>query len=316
MKIVRFGEKGKERLGVIISEGHCLDLSSVDEGIPNDLPELLENIGIDRISELISKKAGEVVHLEGFRVGAIVKRPSNIVCLGLNYRDHAEETGQKLPKVPRLFSKSPSAITGPYDDIILPPQSKLVDYEAELAVIMGKRAYKVKAEQAMNYIAGFTILNDVSARDIQILDGQFFRSKSFTSFCPIGPYLVSKDEIPEPHNLKITLKIYQGDQCEIRQNSNTKNLIFKIPEIIEFITHTFELFPGDVISTGTAAGVALGYVPNLREAIKNDKLEEFLQDDKNQFGISRFLKPGQVVEIEIEGLGKQRSRVIDSENKA
>lgn len=313
MKIVRFGPPGKEKIGVVMDEKHCLDISSLDPSIPDDLPDFLEQVGLKKLEQMIKSGVGKINHCGNLRFGALVKRPFNIVCVRLNYHDHASETRQKLPKKPILFSKSPSSLNGPYDDIVLPRQSRFVDYEAELGVVIGKTACKVKAESAMEYVAGFTIINDVSARDIQIEEQQLFRGKSFNTFCPVGPYLVTRDEIPDPHNLNIVLRIIDGEEVHIRQKSNTSNLIFKIPELIEHISNTFTLYPGDLISTGTPHGVALGYVPNLRDAILSDSVAEYLKDDKNMYGISRFLAAGQIIEIEIDGLGIQRTRLVAEE---
>ena len=220
--------------------------------------------------------------LEAVRLAPPVPDPSKIICCGLNYADHCREQNIELPKNLVLFSKFPTALIG-YGDAITWPAgtSQQVDYEAELAFVIGKRAHNVPVEDAYDYIAGYTIANDVSARDVQFSDGQWVRGKSFDTFCPLGPYLATVDEVADPHNLAIRCRL----NGELMQDSNTGEMIFKIPELIAFITQSSTLNPGDVIITGTPHGVGVFRDPKV------------------------FLKPGDIVEVEIEGLGILRNSV-------
>ena len=197
------------------------------------------------------------------------------MCIGLNYRDHAEESGLAVPKTPVIFSKFSSCVIAPGEPIIIPPSSERVDYEAELAVVIGRHATRVNADRAYDYILGYTAFNDVSARDFQFGDGQWQRGKSCDTFAPMGQTIVTTDEIPDPHTLRITLSL----NGVLMQDSNTSQLIFRIPQLIEFITATITLEPGDVIATGTPAGVGFARKPPV------------------------FLKPGDDVEVNIEKIG-------------
>ena len=210
-----------------------------------------------------------------------VPRPSKIVAIGLNYRDHAEEAKLTLPTEPLLFAKFPSSITGPYDPIVIPRPNPDVDYEAELAVVIGSRATHVKADRAFEFVAGYMVLNDISARKWQFGDKQWTRGKSCDTFCPAGPWLTTRDEISDPHQLRISAKI--NDQTV--QDSNTNNLIFGVPQLIQHITESITLEPGDIIATGTPVGVGVFRNPPL------------------------FLKEGDVVEVAVEKLGSIRNRV-------
>jgi 2-keto-4-pentenoate hydratase/2-oxohepta-3-ene-1,7-dioic acid hydratase in catechol pathway len=211
-----------------------------------------------------------------------LNNPSKIICVGLNYHDHCREQGTEVPQRPLLFAKFPSTIIGPDEKINWPGDiSQQVDYEAELAVVIGRTGRNIPLDQAYDYIAGYTIVNDVSARDVQFADVQWVRGKSFDTFCPVGPYLLTADEVEDPHSLRI--------QCwvngELRQDSNTGEMIFKVPELLAYISKTSTLMPGDIISTGTPDGVGVFREP------------------------PTFLKPGDVIEIEIEKLGRLRNRV-------
>ncbi|MBC7110560.1 MAG: fumarylacetoacetate hydrolase family protein, partial [Archaeoglobi archaeon] len=228
------------------------------------------------------KKLGGGEPLSEFRFLPPVKRPSKIICLGLNYRDHAEETGAEIPKNPLLFAKTPNTLIGHEDNIVYPEIVKQLDYEAELAFVIAKKAKKVKKEDALDYVGGYTIMNDVSARDLQFGDGQWFRGKSLDTFAPLGPWVVTPDEIGDPQNLEISLRL----NGEVMQHSNTRNLIFGIADIIEFITQGITLEPGDVISTGTPGGVGFARDP------------------------PRLLQKGDVVEVEIEKIGVLRNKVV------
>lgn len=215
--------------------------------------------------------------LSDVRIGPLLSNPSKIVCVGLNYHDHCREQGVDVPERPALFAKFPSAIIGPGDSISWPAgASEQVDFEAELAVVIKRTARNISAEEAEDYIAGYTNLNDVSARDAQFADGQWIRGKSFDTFCPIGPYLVTPDEVGDPHRLTIRCRV----NGELMQDSNTGEMIFKIPYLLEYISKTCTLLPGDIIATGTPDGVGVFLTPPV------------------------FLKPGDTVEIEIEKLGR------------
>jgi 2-keto-4-pentenoate hydratase/2-oxohepta-3-ene-1,7-dioic acid hydratase in catechol pathway len=218
----------------------------------------------------------------------INNRPGKIICVGLNYHDHAIESNMAVPKSPVIFSKFPSSAIGNEDAIVLPQGSTEVDYEAELAVVIGQRASKVSAKDAMNYVQGYTCMNDVSARDFQFMDGQWQRGKSCDTFAPLGPWVVPADKIPDPHRLRVQCRL----NGSVMQDSNTEQLIFKIPELIEFISATITLEPGDIIATGTPPGVGFARKPPV------------------------FLKPGDVVEIEIEGIGVLRNPVVASSETA
>jgi 2-keto-4-pentenoate hydratase/2-oxohepta-3-ene-1,7-dioic acid hydratase in catechol pathway len=211
--------------------------------------------------------------------------PPNIVCLGLNYRDHAEEARVPRPERPQLFSKPSTTIVGPEDPVVYPKTSTQVDYEVELAAIIGKRGKDIAESDAFDHIAGYTVFNDISARDIQFADKQWFRGKSFDTFAPTGPSLVFCEQVSDPHNLKMELRV----NGEIRQRSTTANMIFKIPELVAFISNVMTLQPGDIIATGTPAGVGFYAKPE-----------------------KRLLKPGDLMEAEIEGIGLLRNRIVSA----
>jgi acylpyruvate hydrolase len=214
---------------------------------------------------------------------APITRPQKVIGIGLNYRDHVEEIKGQIPSHPLLFAMYANAITGPDDPIILPQMSRQVDYEAELGVVIGRRARQAPIESALDYVAGYTIINDVSARDLQFSDGQWLRAKSFDTFAPMGPYLVTKDSLHDGNGLDIELRL----NGKTMQKSNTRNLIFKVPDLVSYISKVMTLEIGDVIATGTPGGV--GFVRNPQV----------------------FMKAGDIVEIEIEGIGQLRNRVTE-----
>jgi 2-keto-4-pentenoate hydratase/2-oxohepta-3-ene-1,7-dioic acid hydratase in catechol pathway len=235
--------------------------------------------GVTEVQEEVTLpffKASEV------RLHAPLPNPPRIFAIGLNYRDHAIESGMAIPTTPVVFFKLPTAIIGPGDPIILPKNSTQPDYEAELAFVIGKGGYRIPASAWRDHVYGYTIVNDVSARDVQFASSQWSMSKSFPTFCPIGPAIVTADEIEDPHNLQISLSI-DGEQL---QNSNTRELVFKIPELIEYLSSITPLLPGDIISTGTPPGVGMGRTPK------------------------RWLKPGENVTVTVEGLGSLINPVI------
>jgi 2-keto-4-pentenoate hydratase/2-oxohepta-3-ene-1,7-dioic acid hydratase in catechol pathway len=234
-----------------------------------------------RLEQRAKRDWNEWLPISKVHLSCPVLRPSKVVAIGLNYRDHAEEAKLTLPTEPLLFAKFPSSITGPFDPIVIPAANPDVDYEAELAVVIGSRAKGVKAKDAFAVVAGYMVLNDVSARTWQFGDKQWTRGKSCDTFCPAGPWLTTRDEISDPHQLRISAKI---DRQTV-QDSNTNNLIFGIPQLIEHITESITLEPGDIIATGTPVGVGVFRDPPL------------------------FLKSGDVVEVSVEGLGSIRNPV-------
>jgi len=239
--------------------------------------------------ELRKKRSGEterqivLLNVSEVRILTPVPLPPKIICLGLNYRDHAEEGHVPLPEEPILFSKPSTAIVGPDDCVVYPKISTQMDYEVELAVIIGKEGRNISEADASNHIGGYTVFNDISARDIQFKDKQWFRGKSFDTFAPTGPCLVLSDQITDPHRLKMKLRV----NGEVRQSSTTANMIFKIPQIITFISRVMTLQPGDIIATGTPAGVGFYAKPE-----------------------KKLLKPGDLVEAEVESIGVLRNRIV------
>jgi acylpyruvate hydrolase len=230
------------------------------------------------------RATGTMVPLSAVKLNPPVAAPGKILAVGLNYAGHAAEQNAKLPEFPLIFSKCVTALIGPTDEIRLPRISEMIDYEAELAVVIGKQARSVSADNAMEYIAGYTIMNDVTARDIQRRERQWVRAKGLDTFAPCGPWLVTMDEISDPHALDIELRV----NGEVRQRSNTSDLIFKIPQLIEFVSQDLTLKPGDIISTGTPSGVGVFRQPPL------------------------FLKAGDEVEISISGIGVLRNSVSNN----
>lgn len=278
MKLIRFGEAGKEKPGIQDNLGRNLDCSGFGEDWNE---EFFSQNGLARLEEWLHANQANLHEIPATaRIGSPIARPSKIICIGLNYRKHAEEAGMAVPEVPIIFMKATSSLSGPYDPIYIPRNSKQTDWEVELAVVIGKRAKYVKKEKAYEYIAGYCLHNDVSERDFQLRHGgQWVKGKSVDHFAPLGPTLVTKEEIPDPHNLRLWLKL----NGKMLQDSSTSDLIFDIPTIIEHLSQYMTLLPGDVISTGTPAGVGMGLKPE-----------------------PRFLEQGDVVELGIEGLGISR----------
>jgi 2-keto-4-pentenoate hydratase/2-oxohepta-3-ene-1,7-dioic acid hydratase in catechol pathway len=264
-----------------------VDLRAASPSLPPDLRSLLEGgeAALEQARAALDAAPEEAVYAASeVTLKAPLLNPEKIVCLGLNYADHAAESQMKLPEAPVLFSKYASALIGPDDPIVLPPTSQEIDYEAELVVVIGKRGRNIPVEAAWDYVAGYTIGHDVSARDYQLRKGggQWMIGKTFDTFAPIGPALFTQDEVPDPHNLAIRCRL----NGEVMQDSNTKYLIFRIPNILAYLSHVFTLVPGDVIFTGTPSGVGFVREPPV------------------------YLKPGDVVEVEIEGLGVLRNPVV------
>lgn len=281
MKLVRFGEKGKERPGIWMDDGRILDVRALAFHIEDYNDHFFSNYGMEQLQALQKDPGASYIDASGIRLGPPIARPSKVICIGANYAEHAKEFGHEMPSEPILFSKATSAICGPTDPIVLPQEGRVVDSEVELAVVIGKKASKVSAACAMDYIAGFSVLNDVTERIVQKSNGQWFRGKGFDSCCPIGPFLVTPDELLDIDNLSI----WQKHNDKLLQDGNTSDMMFKIPFLIQHISQGMTLFPGDVISTGTPSGIGSARSPQV------------------------LMKEGDVVELGIEGLGKQRSPV-------
>jgi 2-keto-4-pentenoate hydratase/2-oxohepta-3-ene-1,7-dioic acid hydratase in catechol pathway len=279
MKLIRFGAFENEKPGVLTAEGKRLDVSAFGEDYNE---KFFATNGLERLSEwLKSNKCPEVSETE--RLGSCVARPSKIICIGLNYAKHAAESGMDVPKEPVIFFKSTTALCGPNDDVIIPRNSVKTDWEVELAVIIGKKASYITEESAMDYVAGYALHNDYSEREFQLeRGGQWVKGKSCDTFAPLGPFMATKDEVADPHNLNLWLEL-NGKKI---QDSNTNDLIFNIPQVVSYLSNFMTLLPGDVISTGTPAGVGLGFKPPM------------------------YLKAGDVVELGIEGLGVQKQTAV------
>ena len=277
MKLVSFSlADGRIRPGSLLEEGNLVvDLSAA--GYADTLAVIAAGITApDPGNTFPAYPMSEV------RLHAPLANPPRIFAIGLNYRDHAKESGMEIPTTPVVFFKLPTAIVGPGDPIVLPVNSTQPDYEAELAFVIGRGGFRLSADEAMKHVYGYTIVNDVSARDVQFASTQWSLSKCFPTFCPLGPAIVTADEIPDPHVLHIGLSI-DGEQL---QNSNTSNMVFKIPELIEYLSSITPLLPGDIVSTGTPPGVGLGRTPK------------------------RWLQPGETVTITVEGLGLLTNPVV------
>jgi len=281
MKLVRFGEKGKERPGVWMGDGRILDVRAVAFHIEDYNEHFFANHGLEQLRLLLKDPGAKFIDAEGVRLGAPVARPSKIVCVGANYADHAKEFGRDIPKEPILFSKATTAIGGPSDPIVLPDGAQVVDSEAELAVVIGKRASKVCAADALEHVAGYTVVNDVTERVVQKGNGQWFLGKGFDTFCPMGPFLVTPDEVPRLDDLQVWQKL----NGEMLQEADTADMMFTVPFLIEYISKGMTLLPGDVISTGTPSGIGSARDPQV------------------------LMKSGDVVEVGVDGVGAQRSEV-------
>lgn len=277
MKLMRVGPAGAEKPVALLPDDRHVDLTPVT----NDLDgPFFASGGIERLREAIDRGRLPEVDITGQRIGAPVARPGAVLCIGMNYAAHAAESGSQPPQVPVLFYKSPNTVVGPYDDVLIPRGSTKTDWEVELAVVIGRRArYLSSPEESLDYVAGYTISNDVSEREFQLekSGGQWSKGKSCETFNPLGPWLVTADDIPTPQQLGLRSWV----NGEPRQNSNTKDMVFDVATLIYDLSQVTVLEPGDVIDTGTPEGVALsGRFPYLRE--------------------------GDVVEMEIDGLGRQR----------
>jgi 2-keto-4-pentenoate hydratase/2-oxohepta-3-ene-1,7-dioic acid hydratase in catechol pathway len=281
MKLIRFGDAGKEKPGVDIN-GKRFDCSAFGEDWSE---EFFGTDGIERLAVWLKQESSRLPEIStDIRLGSPIKRPSKIICVGLNYSLHAKESNMPIPEVPILFMKATSSLCGPNDPIIIPKNSNKTDWEVELAVIIGKKASYVEEENAMEHVAGYCVHNDVSERDFQLHHGgQWVKGKSADHFAPLGPYLVTKDEIPDPHKLRLWLKV----NGKTMQDSNTSDLVFDIPTLVSYISQYMTLLPGDIISTGTPSGVGLGLKP------------------------PRYLQHGDLVELGIDGLGEAKQEAKD-----
>jgi 2-keto-4-pentenoate hydratase/2-oxohepta-3-ene-1,7-dioic acid hydratase in catechol pathway len=281
MHLVSFTNNGQSCAGILQGDG-VFPLGNV--GFEDAISFMAAgNAAREGIKDLLAKtSARDLLPLKAVRLTAPVPRPPKILCVGLNYRDHAKESKMEVPSVPTIFAKYSNAVIGPGDPIVLSEATQKPDYEAEFAVVIGKRAKNVQRSAWKDYVFGYTIVNDVSARDVQLATSQWTLGKSLDTFAPIGPHVVTSDEVPDPHALDIRLSI----GGETLQSSNTRELIFGVPELIEYISRMLTLEPGDIISTGTPAGVGLGRTP------------------------PRWLRPGEEVVIEIEKIGTLRNPVV------
>lgn len=275
MKLIRFGEIGKEKPGVIINDEY-FDVSAL---VTDYNEAFFENDGLNKLQQQL--KGATLPKVDpNVRLGSAVARPSKLLCIGLNYLDHAKETGAAIPKEPILFFKSTTAIVGPNDDLTIPKNSIKTDWEVELAIVIGKKASYVSVEEAEDYIAGYCLHNDYSEREFQLeRNGQWAKGKGCDTFAPLGPFMATKDELSDVHQLRLWLSV----NGKIMQDGNTANFIFNVPTMVSYISQFMTLLPGDVISTGTPAGVGLGQKPE-----------------------PWYIKPGDVIELGIDGLGSSK----------
>jgi len=283
MKLIRFGEANKEKPGLIINDTWF----DVSEYVNEYDESFFAGDGLSSLKTIINEKKLKEISRDT-RLGPPIARPSKLICIGLNYSDHATESKMQLPAEPIIFFKATTAIVGPNDNLVIPKNSKKTDWEVELAVVIGKKASYVDEAIALNYVAGYLLHNDYSEREFQLeRAGQWVKGKSCDSFAPLGPYLATQDEIPDVNDLRLWLTV----NGTMMQDSNTKNLVFKIPHLVSYLSQFMTLLPGDIISTGTPAGVGLGQKP---EPV--------------------YIKPGDVIELGIHGLGSSRQVAVPYRN--
>ena len=280
MKLIRFGAVGSEKPGLLLENGVRIDVSAFGSDFNEDF---FGNEGIEKLTAWLKSNQDSCPVVDATtRLGSPLVRPSKLVCVGLNYAQHAAESGMDVPKEPVLFFKSTTAIVGPNDDVIMPKGSTKTDWEVELAIVIGKKASYVDQENAYDHIAGYVLHNDVSERAFQIeRSGQWCKGKGCDTFAPVGPFIATKDEIPNPNNLNLWLKL----NGEMMQNSSTSDFIFNVEYVVSHISQFMTLLPGDIISTGTPFGVGLGLTPQM------------------------YLKEGDVMELGIDGLGTSQQNV-------
>ncbi len=282
MKLIRFGDPGREKPGALLEDGTRVDVS---RWLESDYDEsFFANGGLAELEAWLRKNGSSGDRIaSSVRWGSPVSRPSKIVCIGLNFRDHAAESKMEAPKEPVIFLKATTSLVGPNDDLVVPRNATKVDWEVELAVIIGKKASYVSKERALDHVAGYVLHNDYSERSFQLeRGGQWVKGKSADTFAPLGPFVATPEELVNVGSLRMWLKV-NGD---FRQDSSTANMIFDVATLISYVSEFMTLLPGDVVSTGTPAGVGLGMKP------------------------PTYLKAGDVVELGIEGLGKSRQQVV------
>jgi len=282
MKLIRFGKLNREKPGVLLEDGTRLDVSAFGSDFDESF---FGTEGPSKLSYWLKKNQATCPKIaEEIRWGSPLCRPSKLVCVGLNYAKHAEESGMEAPKEPVLFFKATSAIVGPYDPIVIPKGSQKTDWEVELAIVIGKKASYVTEEEALNHVAGYVLHNDVSERAFQLeRSGQWVKGKSCDTFAPLGPFIATAEEIENPNNLNLWLKL----NGEMMQNSSTSDFIFNVQQVVSYISQFMTLLPGDIISTGTPFGVGLGMEPPL------------------------YLKAGDEVELGIAGLGISKQTCVN-----
>jgi len=279
MKLLRFGPKGNEQPAILDADGNIRSL----QGVVPDFEK--ENVSLSALDAIREINTDDLPIVTPERIGSCLADVPNFYCIGMNYAKHARETGAEPPKEPILFNKATSCLSGPYDDVIIPRGSEKSDWEVELGVVIGKSASYVSEEDALDYVSGYCVVNDMSERTFQMeMGGQWVKGKSAPTFGPTGPWLVTADEIPDPQALRLWLKL----NGETVQDSNTSDMIFSVREIISYTSQYMELRPGDLIATGTPSGVGLGMKP------------------------PRFLRAGEIMELEVEGLGVQRQKTVDA----
>ena len=281
MKLIRFGPPGAERPGLLLDQGRRLDVSAF--GADYD-EAFFAGDGVDALRAwLVRHEASAPRVPDEVRLGPPIRRPSKIVCIGVNFRDHAAESGADIPREPVIFFKSTTSLAGPNDCVVIPRGGTKLDWEVELAVVVGRTARYVAREEAIGFVAGYALHNDYSERSFQLeRGGQWVKGKSADTFAPVGPFLATADEIPNPGNLKMWLKV----NGKMRQNSSTSNMIFDIDTIVSYVSQFMSLLPGDLITTGTPAGVGMGGNPPV------------------------FLQPGDIVSLGVEGLGESQQQVL------
>jgi len=283
MKLVRFGEKGKEKPGILEQE-RIVNLRTIFPELPDINEKFFVQGWLDKVLDIKQSDMERNMLRTDVRLGPPISSPSKIICLGKNYAEHVKEGGFDTPKNPLLFCKTPNTVSGPFDPILMPKTSGQIDWEVELAVVIGKQGKGISKAKAFDYIAGYMVMNDVSGREAQFADSQWFRGKSFDTFAPMGPALVTKDEIDDINNLRLEALV----NGNVMQDGNTCNMIFDIPTIIENISQDITLLPGDIISTGTPSGVGIFREPPI------------------------ILKPKDIVECRIEKIGTLRNQCVTS----
>ncbi|MDA7524917.1 fumarylacetoacetate hydrolase family protein [Verrucomicrobia bacterium] len=274
MKLLRFGELGQEKPGMLDADGNLRSLANVIDDLSG---ATLTRAGLDQLKNIDPTTLPQV---EGDpRIGACVGEVSKFMCIGLNYSDHAEESGMEVPAEPVLFMKATSAICGPFDDVLIPPGSEKTDWEVELGIVIGDRAKHVSEENALDHVAGYCVINDLSERAYQLERcGQWVKGKSYDTFAPMGPWLVTRDEVSDPSNLSLWLEV-DGHRY---QSGSTQKMVFGVAKLVSYLSSFMTLNPGDIISTGTPPGVGLGQKPPI------------------------YLKPGQIMRLSVDGLGEQQ----------